>query len=259
MGPSQNVFPEAKAKKHNLRLRKICNKKKQPVKKERVDMQEPPVHKGPRYNISLNEVKKAYGRMRKGKGFFPSNKVLWRNRHALVLGSSNFYRKARDDDDFYYYEDSKEYAMVEPPEASPDPEVPTSGPQFSSDEAADGPVRQHSADSRKINQREDNCRDRSIIVDKILEESMINISADLTERNLLTLFKQLDGRDKIDYLKKAITMLESIIEKGQGNVCIRAMVRSKKIELNRRLWGTPPSTPPESEDEDDGELLEHCD
>ena len=32
------------------------------------------------------------------------------------------------------------HAVVEPPEASPDPEVPTSGPQFSSDVAADGPV-----------------------------------------------------------------------------------------------------------------------
>ena len=43
-----------------------------------------------------------------------------------------------------------------------------------------------------------------------------------------------------------------MIEKGQGNVCITAMVRSKKKELKRRLCGTPPSTPPESEDEDDG-------
>ena len=176
--------------------------------------------------------------MQKGKGFFASKKVLWRNRHTFVLGSSNFYRKVRDDDDFYYQEDNKEYAMVEPPEASPDPEVPNSGPQFSSDEAAEGPVQQNSADSRKINQREDDCRDRSIIVDKILEESMINISADLTERNLLTLFKQLDGRDKIDYLKKAITMLESMIEKGQGNVSIRAMVRSKNRNKSASLWNS---------------------
>ena len=49
---------------------------------------------------------------------------------------------------------------------------------------------------------------------------MMNISADLTERNLLTLFKQLDGRDRIDDLKKLISKLESMIEKGQGNVCI---------------------------------------
>ena len=85
----------------------------------------------------------------------------------------------------------------------------------------------------------------------MLEESMMNISADLTERNLLKLSKQLDGRDRIDELKKLIAKLESIIEKGQGNVCIAAMVRSKKNELKRRLCGTPPSTPPESEDDDD--------
>ena len=118
--------------------------------------------------------------------------------------------------------------MVEPPEPSPDPEVPTSGPEFSSDEAGDGPVKQNSADSRKQIQRDDDFRDSTIIIDKILEESMMNISADLTERDLLKLFKQLDGRDRIDELKKLIAKLESITEKGQGNVCITAMVRSKK-------------------------------
>ena len=78
--------------------------------------------------------------MRKGKGFFASNKVLWRNRHALCLGSSNFYRKVGDGDDSYYQQDNTEYDVVEPPEASPDPEVPTSGPQFCSVETGDGPV-----------------------------------------------------------------------------------------------------------------------
>ena len=68
--------------------------------------------------------------MRKGRGFFPSNKVLWTNRHSLVLGCSNFYRKIRDNDDSYYQEDNKEYDVLEPPESSPDPQVPTSGPQF---------------------------------------------------------------------------------------------------------------------------------
>ena len=86
---------------------------------------------------------------------------------------------------------------------------------------------------------------------------MMNINADLTECELLKIFKQLDGREKIDDLKKLISKLESMIEKGQGNVCIRAMVRSKKNELNRRLTGTPTSTPPESEDEDEDELGGH--
>ena len=94
-------------------------------------------------------------------------------------------------------------------------------------------------------------------VDKMIEESMRNISRGLTERNLLTLFKQFDGRDKIDDLKKLLSKLETMIEKGQGNVCIRAMVRSKKKGLNRRLFGSPPSTPPESEDEDYNELPDY--
>ena len=70
--------------------------------------------------------------------------------------------------------------MIEPPEPSPDPEVPTSGPEFSSDEAGDGPVQQNPVGSRKKFQRDHNCGDSTIIVDKILEESMMNINADLT-------------------------------------------------------------------------------
>ena len=101
MGPSRNVFPEANAKKRGLRLRKLRKRKKPGIKTERVYVQEPPLHQGPRYHISFAEVNKAYGRMRKGKGFFASRKVLWRNRHALVLGSSNFYKKVRDDNTSY--------------------------------------------------------------------------------------------------------------------------------------------------------------
>ena len=115
-GPSRNVFPNANAKKRGLRLRKLRKKKKPAIKSERVHVKQPPLHQGPRYNITFDEVKKAYGRMRKGKGFFASKKVLWRNRHALVLGSSNFYKKVRDYDDSYYHEDNTEYDVVEPPD-----------------------------------------------------------------------------------------------------------------------------------------------
>ena len=57
---------------------------------------------------------------------------------------------------------------------------------------------------------------------------MMNISANLTERELLQIFKHLDGWEGIDDLKKLIRELESKIVKGQGNVCLRAMVRIKK-------------------------------
>ena len=93
------------ASKRGLRARKPRKKKKPGVKKDRVLVKQDPVHSGPRYNISFQEVWRAYGRMRKGRGFYPSNKVLWKNRHALVLGCSNFYGK-------------------------PDPIVPTTGKKF---------------------------------------------------------------------------------------------------------------------------------
>ena len=38
----------------------------------------------------------------------------------------------------------------------------------------------------------------TIFVDKMIEERMRIISGELTERNLLTLFKQFDGRGEIE-------------------------------------------------------------
>ena len=80
-----------------VRLRKARKKKKPGFKSVRVFPTQEPVHYGPRYNISFREARKAYGRMRKGRGFYPSKKVTWKNRHALVLGCSNFYRKPEED------------------------------------------------------------------------------------------------------------------------------------------------------------------
>ena len=85
----------------------------------------------------------------------------------------------------------------------------------------------------------------------------MNINADLTECELLKIFRQLDGREKINDLKKLISKLESMIKEDQSNVCIRAMVRSKKNELNQRLAGTPTATLPEPENEDENELGVH--
>ena len=74
----------------------------------------------------------------------------------------------------------------------------------------------------------DRSKDSSVIVDSLLEKTMMHIGVDLTECGLLTLFKQFGGRERSDDLTKVITKLESMIENGQGNFCIRAMVRSKK-------------------------------
>ena len=122
-----------------MRLRKGRKKKKPGVKSVRVLPTQEPVHVGPRYHISSREASKGYRRIRKGRGFYPSKKVIWKNRHALVLGCSNFYRKGKDDEDAR--EDNKEYDIVEPPEPYDDPVVPTMGGEFSSDKIKDGPVK----------------------------------------------------------------------------------------------------------------------
>ena len=57
-------------------LRKRRKKKKPGVKSVRVLSTQEPVHFGPRYNISLREAGKAYRLIRKGRGFYPSKKVI---------------------------------------------------------------------------------------------------------------------------------------------------------------------------------------
>ena len=119
---SRNIFPDGRnATGRGIRLRKGRKKKKPGVKSVRVLPTQEPVHVGPRYHISSREASKGYRRIRKGRGFYPSKKVIWKNRHALVLGCSNFYRKGKDDENLKV--DNKEYDIVEPPEPSPDPEV----------------------------------------------------------------------------------------------------------------------------------------
>ena len=58
-----------------MRLRKGRKKKKPGVKSVRVLPTQEPVHVGPRYNISYSEASKAYGRIRKGRGFIPVKKL----------------------------------------------------------------------------------------------------------------------------------------------------------------------------------------
>ena len=111
--------------------------------------------------------------MRKGRCFYPSKKVLWKNRHALVLGCSNFYRNGDDDDVYNLKEDNKEYDIVEPPEPSPDPYVPTTGVEFSSDNAGDGPVQRKFLSGRNKFQSNDESKENPLIVDKIRTGSAI--------------------------------------------------------------------------------------
>ena len=61
----------------------------------------------------------------------------------------------------------------------------------------------------------------------------------------------------MDDLKKLISKLESMIERGQDNLCLKAIIRSKKNELNRLLTGTPTSITTESEDEHEDRLNDY--
>ena len=82
---------------------------------------------------------------------------------------------------------------------------------------------------------------------------MMDVGEDQTESGLLTLFKLFDGRKRNDDLRKQINKLERMIENGQGNVCLRAMLRSKKNQLHHNMCRSSPSTPTESEDEEQDE------
>ena len=88
---SRKIFPDGRdTKVRGVRIRKDRKKKKPGIQSVPVLPTQEPVHSGPRYSISFREADKAYRGMRKGRGFYPSKKVIWKNRHALVLGCSNF-------------------------------------------------------------------------------------------------------------------------------------------------------------------------
>ena len=90
----------------------------------------------PKYHLSYKQVLQAYKKLRKGRGFRASRKVLWKNRHTLVFGSKNLYKFGRFES---YRMREKEYDITEPPDEEEDPQLLETGPRYSSDEAADGP------------------------------------------------------------------------------------------------------------------------
>ena len=75
--------------------------------------------------------------------------MLLKSRDALVLGCSNFYRKGNDKVASNFKEENIDYDIIEPPEPSPDPQVPTAGAQFSSDDTANGPDQRNALCGRK--------------------------------------------------------------------------------------------------------------
>ena len=78
--------------------------------------------------------------MRKGRTYHVSRRVLWRNRHHLVFGSQNSYRRNSRNASLFGNSKEKEYENNEPPEVEDDHQWLLTGPEYSSDEAGDGPV-----------------------------------------------------------------------------------------------------------------------
>ena len=156
------------------------------------------MHRGPRYNISLEEVSKKYNQMRKGNCFYASKKVLWRNRHALVLGCSNFYRKGKDDENVKV--DNKEYDIVEPPEPYDDPVVPTTGGEFSSDDSKDGPVKRNFNRERKECDSDKKSEEGSIVVDRVETSHTLQMSRSSNGRGGHTQQDQIT-QPKMDFSK----------------------------------------------------------
>ena len=71
------------------------------------------------------------------------------------MGCSNFYRKGKDKDTSNFKEDNIEYDIIEPPEPSPDPQVPTTGAEFSSDYTANVPDQRNALGGMKKYKNED--------------------------------------------------------------------------------------------------------
>ena len=85
---------------------------------------------GPAYHITPTKVENVYKAMRKGRSFSASKRVLWRNRHRLVLRRET--HKAADIRE-------KEYYCPEPPEEQEDPHMHQIGKEYSSNNGGDGP------------------------------------------------------------------------------------------------------------------------
>ena len=117
-----------KKKRREMRIR-ATEQKSVPVKN---------THSAPKYHLTIKRVLEAYKKMRKGRCFYPSKRVLWKNRHRLILGS----RHSTEMNDYMEYRSDreKEYDVPEPPDEEEDPQWEQTGPQYPSDDIGDGPV-----------------------------------------------------------------------------------------------------------------------
>ena len=98
----------------------------------------------PKYHISYKKALDVYKSTRKGNSFFPSRRVLWRNRHRLIRRAR--FNKNRVCDDYQFSsKQEKEVFCPEPPEEDENiveyeaPQWNLTGSEYSSDPTGDGP------------------------------------------------------------------------------------------------------------------------
>ena len=73
----------------------------------------------PNYHISYKKALDVYKSTRKGNSFFPSRRVLWRNRHRLI-GGARFNKNSVCDAYQFFSKQEKEVFCPEPPEEDED-------------------------------------------------------------------------------------------------------------------------------------------
>ena len=131
------------------RKKRIHETGQQIVKREVVQEREKKIPTYPEYHHSNQQVLNLYKSIRKGSVFWPSKKVLWRNRHRLHDMARNRLRNVSLSELYGACEREKEYAGNEPPEdddvssgAELNSVTLTMGLGYSSDVSGDGP-KQH--------------------------------------------------------------------------------------------------------------------
>ena len=87
-------------------------------------------------------------------------------------------------------------------------------------------------------------------VGDILLDKMLSCGAHLTDQYIIDVFRQFDGRSKVEELEKAISMLEELIANGHDNICVRSILKSKR-KILEIYFVSPTNTPPSSDDEED--------
>ena len=89
----------------------------------------------------------------------------------------------------------------------------------------------------------------------MIEKVLVKEEGEQYERELLKEFQQFDERTRNEELRKSIWRLQRLTQEDASNVALKAQLRSKWRKLQSNLRSSPVSTPPESEEEQEPELL----